>query len=143
MSEHAPDSLRTLDLTRIEPGRYRATNRRGGALVVGSGDDADFTPVELLLAALAGCTAVDVDLITSRRAAPESFDIGVRGHKVSDEGGSHLVDLGVTVSVTFPEGEGGDAARARLPRAVQQTADRLCTVGRTLQLGTSISYDVS
>jgi putative redox protein len=134
--------LRTLDLTRIEPGRYRAVNTRGGELVVGSGGDADFTPVELLLAALAGCTAIDVDLITGRRAAPESFDIGVRGHKVRDDGGSHLVDLGVTVAITFPEGEGGDAARAVLPRAVQQTADRLCTVGRTLQLGTSISYDV-
>ncbi len=142
MTEHAPETLRTLDLTRIEAGRYRATNRRGGDLVVGSGDAADFTPVELLLAALAGCTAIDVDLITGRRAEPESFEVGVRGHKVRDDGGSHLVDLGVTVAITFPDGEGGDAARAILPRAVRQTGDRLCTVGRTLQLGTSISYDV-
>jgi hypothetical protein len=27
-----------------------------------------------------------------------------------------------------------------LPRALRQTADRLCTVGRTMQLGTSIDY---
>jgi hypothetical protein len=27
-----------------------------------------------------------------------------------------------------------------LPRSIQQSADRLCTVGRTLQLGTTIDY---
>jgi uncharacterized OsmC-like protein len=136
------DTLRWLDLTQIGEGRYKAVNRRGGVLPIGSGDDPDFTPVELLLAALAGCTAIDVGAITGKRATPDSFDIHTEGHKIRDEGGSHLVDLVVTVSIAFPEGEAGDAAREVLPRAVQQTGDRLCTVGRTLQLGTEISYVV-
>ena len=55
-------------------GRYKATNARGGVLPVGSGGDPDFTPVELLLAALAGCSAIDVDLITGKRAAATTFD---------------------------------------------------------------------
>jgi uncharacterized OsmC-like protein len=137
------DTLRWLDLTQIGEGRYKAVNRRGGVLPIGSGDDPDFTPVELLLAALAGCTAIDVGAITGKRAVPEAFDIHTEGHKIRDEGGSHLVDLKVTVSITFPDGEAGDRAREVLPRAVRQTADRLCTVGRTLQLGTEIAYDVS
>ena len=95
---------------------------RGGVLPIGSGDDPDFTPVELLLAALAGCTAIDVGLITGKRAQPDDFDIHVEGHKVRDDGGSHLVDLSVTVSIRFPEGEGGDAARAVLP--ARDPADR-------------------
>jgi putative redox protein len=136
------DTLRWLDLTQIGEGRYKAVNRRGGVLPIGSGDDPDFTPVELLLAALAGCTAIDVGSITGKRARPESFQIHTTGHKVRDDDGSHLVDLNVSISVTFPEGEAGDRAREVLPRAVQQTADRICTVGRTLQLGTSIGYDV-
>ena len=136
------ETLRTLDLTRIGEGRYKAVNVRGGVLPIGSGDDPDFTPVELLLAALLGCTAIDVDLITGKRATPEAFDMHVEGHKVRDDGGSHLVDLAVTVSIRFPEGEGGDRAREVLPRALQQTGDRLCTVGRTLQLGTSIDYAI-
>jgi putative redox protein len=136
------DTLRTLDLTRIGEGRYKAVNVRGGVLPIGSGDDPDFTPVELLLAALLGCTAIDVDLITGRRATAEAFDMHVEGHKVRDEGGSHLVDLAVTVSIRFPEGEDGDRAREVLPRAVRQTGDRLCTVGRTLQLGTTIDYAI-
>ena len=130
----------SVDLTQIGAGRYKAVNVRGGVLPIGAGDDPDFTPVELLLAALAGCTAIDVGLITGKRAQPDDFDIRVEGHKVRDDGGSHLVDLSVTVAIRFPEGEGGDAARAVLPRAIQQTGDRLCTVGRTLQLGTSIAY---
>jgi putative redox protein len=137
------DTLRWLDLTQIGDGRYKAVNRRGGVLPIGSGDDPDFTPVELLLAALAGCTAIDVGSITGKRAAPESFGIHTEGHKIRDEGGSHLVDLHVTVSITFPEGEAGDQAREILPRAVRQTADRICTVGRTLQLGTEIGYDIT
>jgi putative redox protein len=52
------------------------------------------------------------------------------------------VGLNVSISITFPDGEAGDGARDILPRAVQQTADRICTVGRTLQLGTDIGYDV-
>jgi putative redox protein len=134
------ETLRQLDLTQIGEGRYKAVNARGGVLPIGSGGDPDFTPVELLLASLAGCTAIDVGLITGKRAAPEAFDIHVEGHKVRDDGGSHLVDLEVTVAIRFPDGEAGDLARDVLPRAIQQTGDRLCTVGRTLQLGTSIAY---
>ena len=50
------------------------------------------------------------------------------GHKVRDEGGGHLVDLRVTFDVRFPEGPDGDRAREFLPRAMQQTHDRICTV---------------
>jgi putative redox protein len=134
------ETLRQLDLAQIGEGRYQAVNVRGGVLPIGAGDDADFTPVELLLAALAGCTAIDVGLITGKRARPQDLDIHVEGHKVRDDGGSHLVDLQVTVAVRFPEGEAGDRAREVLPRAIRQTGDRLCTVGRTLQLGTAIGY---
>jgi putative redox protein len=137
------ETLRQLDLTQIGEGRYKAVNARGGVLPVGGGGDPDFTPVELMLAALAGCTALDVGLITGKRAQPESFDVHVEGHKVRDDDGSHLVDLAVTVAIRFPEGDDGDRAREVLPRAMRQTADRLCTVGRTLQLGTTIDYDLA
>jgi uncharacterized OsmC-like protein len=134
------ETLRRLDLRQTAAGRYEAVNVRGGVLPIGRGEDADFTPVELMLAALAGCTAIDVGLITGKRAAADEFDVHVEGQKVRDEGGSHLVDLEVTLSIRFPEGEAGDQAREVLPRAIRQSADRLCTVGRTLQLGTTIGY---
>ncbi len=134
------DTLRQVDLTRLEQGRYHATNERGGVLPIGSGDGTDFTPVELLLAAIAGCSAIDVDLITGKRAEPDRFEVRAEGHKVRDKQGNHLVGLRVTFDVTFPEGEGGDRAREMLPRALAQTRDRLCSVGRTVAIGEPIDY---
>lgn len=135
----AVDSHRTVTITRTSTGRYTAVNGRGGTLEFGTGEVEDFTPVELLLAAIGGCTAVDVDVFTSRRAEPKSFVVQVDGEKVRDEGGNRMEDLSVTFRLSFPEGEGGDAARALLPEAVQRSHDRLCTVSRTIELGTPIA----
>ena len=77
--EPARASLRHIDLHKIGVGRFLATNGRGGVLPVGSGDDPDFTPVELLLAALAGCSAIDVDLITGKRAVATTFEVEAEG----------------------------------------------------------------
>lgn len=136
------ESWRGISLARIGEGRYLATNGRGGQLPVGSGGDPDFTPVELLLAALAGCAGVTVDELTGRRAQPLSFEVAAEGHKARDDDGSHLVGLRVTFDVVFPEGEDGDRARAFLPQAMRQTHDRVCTVSRTVSLGEPVEYAV-
>src|SRR4051794_31596523 len=136
----AQNTRRRIDLTKIGEGRYKATNARGGVLPVGSGGDPDFTPVELLLAALAGCSAIDVDLITGKRAAATTLDVVAEGDKVRDDGGNHLVNLRISFEVRFPEGGAGDRAREALPRSIAQSRDRLCTVGRTVQLGASVEY---
>jgi putative redox protein len=138
--EWSAETFRWVDLTRMGKERYKATNRRGGVLPIGSGDDPDFTPVELLLAALAGCAAIDIDLITGKRAEATTFEMRTTGHKIRDEQGSHLVDLKISLDIRFPEGPDGDHSRGMLPRAVQQTRDRLCTVGRTVALGEPVEY---
>ncbi len=130
---------RGVRLERIENSRYTATNERGGTIDIGTGDRSDFTPVELLLVAIGGCTAADVDILTSRRAEPDSFEIEVDADKVRDAKGNHLAGLQVTFRVTFPAGEQGDKARALLPDVVRMSHDRLCTVSRTVELGTPIA----
>jgi putative redox protein len=130
---------RAVRLERIENSRYRVTNERGGTMIIDSGGGTDFTPVELLLAAIGGCTAVDVDILTSRRAEPDSFEIGVAGTKVRDTGGNHVADLQVTFRVRFPDGDQGDQARALLPDMVAKSHDRLCFVSRTVELGTPVA----
>lgn len=127
-----------ITLTRTELGEYTATNERGGTITVGSGGTADFGPVELLLVALAGCSGIDVDHITSRRAEPAAFTATASGTKVSDENGNHLTDVVVSFDVRFPEGEAGDRAREMLPRAIRMSHERLCTVSRTVALGTPV-----
>jgi putative redox protein len=129
---------RSVTVERTSSGRFSLTNDRGGKITIGTGDDADFTPTELLLAAIGGCTAIDVDIFTSRRAEPERFEVVAGGQKVRDAQGNRLTDLAVTFDIAFPDGEHGDAARTLLPDAVQKSHDRLCTVGRTVELGTPI-----
>lgn len=136
------DSHRTVTITRTSAGRYAAVNSRGGTLEFGTGDVADFTPVELFLAGIGGCTAVDVDVFTTRRAEPESFVVQVDGEKVRDESGNRMEELSVTFKVRFPPGEGGDAARVLLPEAVSRSHDRLCTVSRTVELGARVDTRV-
>lgn len=134
---------RSVSLTRTGLGAYQATNVRGGTIALGGGDTADFTPVELLLAAIAGCSAVDVDHITSRRAEPVAFDVTAEGEKAkTDELGNHMTDIEVTFTLRFAEGDAGDRARDMLPKAVQMSHDRLCTVSRTVQIGTAIEMRV-
>jgi putative redox protein len=136
------DTHRQVRIERIANSRYTATNERGGQLTMGSGGT-EFSPVELLLAAIGGCTAIDVDILTSRRAEPESFTVEVGAEKVHDEKGRNLLtDITVTFRITFPEGEGGDKARALLPDAVRQSHERLCTVSRTVELATPITTDI-
>ena len=133
------DSHRSVSITRTSLGRYTAANGRGGTVEFGTGDVDDFTPVELFLAAIGGCTAVDVDILTTRRSEPDSFVVEVAGEKVRDEFGNQMEDLSVTFRVTFRDGQDGDAARALLPEAVKRSHDRLCTVSRTVELGTPIA----
>src|SRR5580692_8050028 len=110
---------RDVTIERSASGVFAAVNSRGGRLTFGTGGGTNFTPTELLLAAIGGCTSIDVDILTSRRAEPDSIEVRFR--------------------VAFPPGEQGDAARAILPDVVKKSHDKLCTVGRTVELGTPIT----
>jgi putative redox protein len=136
----ANDSMhRSITVERVGPGRFAAVNSRGGRIEFGTGGDDAFTPIELLLIAIGGCTAIDIDTLTTRRSEPETFEIAVEADKVRDENGNHLTNIQSTYRITFPAGEGGDKARAVLPDAVKQSRNRLCTVGRTVELASPIS----
>ena len=93
---------RSVRLERVENSQYIVTNDRGGQMRIGSGQGTGFTPVDLLLAGIGGCTAIDVDILTSRRAEPDAFEVAVDAEKVRDENGNHLTDIVVTFRVRFP-----------------------------------------
>jgi putative redox protein len=134
----AEDTERFVDIERTGLHTFRATNRRGGTMTFGDGGDEAFSPVDLLLTAIAGCTALDVEYITGKRAEPVVFRAHPRADKVRDDDGNHLTNIVVRLEIEFPAGEGGDAAREVLPSAIQRSHDRLCTVSRTVELGTPV-----
>lgn len=133
---------RTVDLVRTGKARFTATNVRGGTVEMGDGDDGVFTPVELLLAALAGCSGLDIDAILGKRSEFEFFGINARADKIRDDDGNHLVNIQVTFDAEFPEGAEGQSARDFLPTAMAKSRDRLCTVSRTVQLGAPVEFRV-
>ena len=135
-------SARRVTVERIARGRFLATNDRGGSVVMVSDGGSDLTPVELLLAALGGCTAMDVDALTSRRAEPEAFEVIVEAQKVRDELGNRLTDIVERFRIAFPDTDGGASACEVLPDMVAKSHDRLCTVGRTVQVGAPIETQI-
>ncbi len=138
------DATRSVSLTRTGAGAFVAENVRGGTLPLGTGAEgsSDFTPVELLLAGIAGCSGIDLDALTSRLAEPVRLTLTAAGDKLRDEQGNHLGPITVTVTAEFPEGDDGDRARDRLPEAVALSRDRLCTVSRTVQLSSPVTFDL-
>ena len=138
----ADDTHRQVTIERVDEGIYLARNARGLELRFGSKDPDGFTPVELLLAAIAGCSAVDVDVVTGRRSTAESFTARVEAQAVRDESGNVLRDIDLSFRVRFPEGADGDAARAILPRALAASHDRTCTVSRTIEAGVPVTVRV-
>jgi putative redox protein len=128
----------TVNLSRLSQHHFEATNSRGGTLSFGKKKAGEFTPVELLLVAIAGCTSMDVDAITVKRSEPLRFEVSCSGHSTKSEHGNHVTDIAVDFDVEFPDSEGGRAARDVLEIAIRKSHDRLCTVTRTVELETPV-----
>jgi putative redox protein len=128
----------TVDLSRLSQHHFEATNSRGGTLSFGRKWVGEFTPVELLLVAIAGCTSMDVDAITVKRSEPVRFQVSCSGHSTKSKHGNHVTDIQVDFDVDFPDDEGGRAAADVLEIAIRKSHDRLCTVTRTVELGTPV-----
>lgn len=127
-----------MTLSREAQGVYVATNAAGSELRFGRGEGL-LTPVELLLAAIAGCSSIDVDVMTSRRAEPERFDVTTSADYVSEDGANILENIKVLFDLAFPEGPEGDAARARVGAALRSSHERSCTVSRTVEAGVPVA----
>ena len=48
----------------------------------------------------------------------------------------------MTFDVAFPNDDGGRAAAGVLPSAIARTHDRLCTVSRTVEIGTPVATSI-
>jgi putative redox protein len=128
----------TVNLSRLSQHHFEATNSRGGTVSFGRKWTGEFTPVELLLVAIAGCTAMDVDAITVKRSEPVRFQVSCSGHTTKSAHGNHVTDIHVDFDVEFPDTEEGRAAKDVLGKAIRKSHDRLCTVTRTVELSTPV-----
>jgi putative redox protein len=140
----APDpARRAIELRRLATGRFVARNAAGAEVEFGHGEQL-LSPVELLLAAIAGCSAMDVDAVTSRSAEATEFRVEATGRKaVDDEGGNRMEGLHLSFHLAFGDDAGGRKAAGLVERVVALSHDKLCTVSRTVEAGTPVGYDIA
>lgn len=142
MSENQ-NPTHSIELTREATNRYVARNAAGVEVTFGRGEDL-MSPVELLLAAIAGCSSIDVDTVTSRSSEPTEFSVEASGTKIAEDGGgSRLTDLNLSFNLSFPDDEGGRKAASLVERLVTLSHDKYCTVSRTVEHGTPVSFETN
>lgn len=133
-------NYRAVNVERVASRRYRATNAKGDSLEFGQGEGL-LTPVELLLAAIAGCSAIDVDVVTGRRAEAEEFSVTSSGIRQVDENGAvRMDDIEVSFNVRFPATEAGEKAQSMVDRLIRLSAEKDCTVSRTVEHGSKVTF---
>lgn len=133
--------LRQVSLERLSSMRYRATNPEGASVEFGQGEGL-MTPVELLLAAIAGCSSIDVDAATTRRTEPERFAVAAQGEKLVENGASRMDNIHLSFDLAFPDSEEGRKAAGMVERIVKLSHDKYCTVSRTVELGAAVSSTI-
>ena len=126
-------------MRRIGPLHYRATNAQGASIDFGRGEGL-LTPVELLLAAAAGCAAVDVDVVTSRRSEPEHFVVHAEGDRINEGGASRLAELRLAFDISFPDTPAGRQAQELVSRVMKISQSTDCTVSRTVEHPTRVEF---
>jgi putative redox protein len=118
---------------------FVASNDRGAELVFGTGgDDASFTPVELLLVALAGCNIVTVEPLTAQRGHRLiRLAATVHAEKIKP---NQLGLITMTYDIELPSGD-PDAARVFHDVALR-VHQKACTVSTALETVSEVELEL-
>jgi uncharacterized OsmC-like protein len=126
---------------RTGPRRYTGHSSRGAQVLVGSEDvDGVFTPGELLKIALAACSGMASDQALAHRLGAD-YRAVVRVSGAADRDEERYPLLQETLEVDLSGLSADD--KARLLVVVNRAVDAVCTVGRTLKSGTTVTFEVA
>lgn len=102
------------------------------------GHDTGFRPTQLLLAAVGGCSAIDVVMILKKQKQRiDSFEIEVDGEKEAVEEYSLFRNIVIHFKLK------GEIELEKAERAVKLSIDKYCSVSKTLEPTAKITYKVS
>ncbi len=121
--------------------RYTGRSSRGAQVLVGSEDvDGVFTPGELLKIALAACSGMSSDQPLAHRLG-EDYKAVVKVSGAADRDKEVYPLLKETLEVDL-SGLSADE-KERLLVVVNRAVDLVCTVGRTLKSGTTVTFEIA
>ena len=103
------------------------------------GKDQGFRPMQMLLAGLGGCSAIDIVMILKKqRQTIDSFEISIDGAREAGKEPS----LWETIQIHFKLK--GQIDKDKAERAVALSMDKYCSVSKTLEnAGAKITYKVT
>lgn len=109
---------------------YRAQNKAGASVLMGKGrgDEPGISPMDMLLAGLAGCTAMDIiAILRKKRQEPLAFQVRVRGNQKIDDYPMPYTEFQVEYLLW-----GADFKVRDVEQAIQLSEEKYCSVGATL-----------
>lgn len=113
-----------------------ASARIDGAPEIG-GVSGGLRPMELLLAALASCSAFEVVTILKKQRQPlQQLDISARGERVPEG------DVRPFQAITLTFRIQGEVAPAKAERAAQLAVEKYCSVRNSLDPSITVDYQV-
>ena len=121
--------------------RYTGRSGRGAEVLIGSEtDDGVFTPGELLKIALAGCSGLSSDEPLRRRLGDDyQAVIRVAGPADREQERYPLLEENLEIDLSGLS----EAEIERLVLVVNRAIEQVCTVGRTLKAGATVTFDVT
>jgi len=120
-----------------------ASNEEGSKLSMDAspdigGENKGMRPMQMLLAAVGGCSAIDVILILKKqKQVIESFEVEVEGEREKIEEYSLFRDITLHFKMK------GKIDKDKAERAVQLSIDKYCSVSKTLEPTAKITYKVT
>ncbi|MBX7094946.1 MAG: OsmC family protein [Flavobacteriales bacterium] len=121
---------------------FRAHNESGNTIDMDAnpaigGEGKGARPMELLLAALGGCSGIDVvSILQKQRQVASDIDIEIHGEREAGKEPSLFKSIEVIFRLQ------GELDADKVKRAVELSMDKYCSVAKTLEPTASIRYRI-
>jgi putative redox protein len=126
---------------------FEAKNENGNAILIDGnpvvgGRDAGFRPMELLLAAIGGCSVMDIiSILKKQRQDVLNVYIDVTGDREKEDEVSIYKKINLHYTLESPPEGAIDEKKAE--KAIELGVHKYCSVGRMLEKDAEISYSFS
>lgn len=118
-----------------------ATNERGNKMQMDSssesgGHDLGFSPMQLMLAGIGGCSTIDiVDIMKKQRENLQDIKVTVTAEREKDKTPALFTTIHLHYRLF------GDVNKEKAQRAVELSMDKYCSVAKILEKSANITYD--
>lgn len=133
-----------IEVSRINDAYHlEATNEQGNKLYMdGSteigGSNLAFRPMQMLLAALAGCSSIDViNILKKQRQEITDYRVTVEGEREQGKEPSLFTDIHIHFDLK------GSLDKEKVQKAIELSLEKYCSVAKTLEKTANITYSFS